>query len=319
MWSVQQQILIHADAKQASFCLTTWVRKLGTHFQSSDYLGAGSIMELPHIGETCFVCRRNDYLPFRCNHCSRIVCVDHKADHGDDCPLNAVSFSLSDKSPTTKIANFKKTCDFCKKTTLALELSTCSHCNQDFCLYHRHQVQHNCSQLATEKILRDSEEDERNMRRQQALDEVKQLRSSHPTQVAPNYSIKTLDPKKQALARRVRVMKIKQFARGPPNIQPEDRIYFEVKFERESSAIANNVTKIFASPKHTIGRLVDWCADALKVINKNHIPGADTLVFKIKDENDVDTILSNQAPFSQYLDSGMLHDGDEITLTYKKG
>lgn len=277
-------------------------------------------MELPHIGQTCFICRRNDYLPFECNHCHKIVCIDHRNNHGNDCPLNATHFDSEAQSTSSNINDLKKKCDYCHKITLKLELTSCDGCHSEFCLYHRHQAQHDCSQLVEGQATKKREKDEKYLRQKMALDRLKEkVQPTHNSPVKPQTSLR---PKNQALARRVRLMTIKQFAKGPPNILVEDRIYFEVKFLHNEDCKLSDKSKdgssirIFTSPKHTIGRMIDWAAEELKVVNKNHIIGASQLVFQVRDDSGSITSIDSQKPFSEFLDSSQIVNGDEIILAY---
>jgi len=130
----------------------------------------------------------------------------------------------------------------------------------------------------------------------------------------------TVDPKKQALARRVAVMKLKGTARGPPNILDQDKLYFLARFVHQStSAISNekkNDSKVafFCIPKHTVGRMIDWVATELDIANKNHIDGCDELVFQHADSR---LELDNRSSFQKYLDNGSLASGDQLLITYK--
>lgn len=284
-------------------------------------------MEFPHIGQNCFVCNRNDYLPFKCSYCDKIVCVDHKNNHGNECPLNVSSFSADDDnfkaSDSAVSSDLKQSCDFCRKITLKLELTRCSGCDKNFCLYHRHQAQHSCPQLEAACKARKIEDEERVRRQNEALNKMKDKITIHTPSVFQPKRIKDLDPKKKALARRVRVMKIKQFAKGPPNILPEDKIYFEVRFVHEPSLSISDASKdgstlrIFTTKIHTVGRMVDWSAEEFKLTNKNNISGVGQLVFKIEADDESYITLDNQCQFVQYLDNNQLVDGDEILLTYQ--
>lgn len=289
-------------------------------------------MELPHIGQACVVCNRNDYLPFKCSHCYKTVCVDHKADHGSECPLNQTNFKLdNNKQPSESL---KKACDFCKKITLKLELVECAFCKGNHCLYHRHQVQHECPELAKSHEARKKEDEARIVRQKEALMKLKSLGQKSPdTQTSqPVISREYQDRaglfkarNRLAMAKRIRVMRIKHTARGPPNILDEDKIYFEIKFLHEPLSSLSAATKagscirIFTTAKHTIGRMVDWAADELRLTNKNHIANADQLVFKKYMDNNNETImLDNQVNFKYYLDSCQLEDGDELLITYAR-
>ena len=45
-------------------------------------------MELPHLGESCShtSCSRLDFLPYKCDLCSKIFCEDHRVYENHDCP-----------------------------------------------------------------------------------------------------------------------------------------------------------------------------------------------------------------------------------------
>lgn len=277
-------------------------------------------MELPHIGSTCVICNRNDYLPFKCSHCDKTVCIDHKTNHGADCPLNKASFTANLEDSLVR-ESLKQSCDFCKKITLKLELTECLGCKNFHCLYHRHEVQHNCQSLVDNKEVLRKEVEEKCEIQKAALERLKE-KCKNPTSVPiqPSSS-KSLDAKNKNLLRRIKLMKIKQFARGPPNILQEDKIYFEIKFAHNSQASLSDASKtgnsirIFTTPRHTIGRMIDWSADELNITNKNHLSGADQLVFKKNIPNGF-LSLDSQLCFSHYLESGELEDGDDIVLTY---
>lgn len=283
-------------------------------------------MELPHIGQACVVCNRNDYLPFKCSKCDKIICIDHRTDHGSDCPLNKSEFVYDNSKP---VESLKQTCDFCHKITLKLELTKCSQCLAHHCLYHRHQMQHNCIKLDEDKKTRELEDAARVARQQEALDTLKQVQrvtcTSSKATVITTTRQALQDPKKQALARRVRIMKIRQLARGPPNILDKDKIYFEVKFVHEPKSSLSlegrngKSVNIFATAKHSVGRLIDWAADELDVTNKNHTLDCDQLIFRVQPTGTEELPfinLDNGSIFQRYLDSGEVSSGDELQITY---
>jgi len=279
-------------------------------------------MELPHLGLNCQVCNRNDYLPFKCTHCDKMVCIDHKTNHGKDCPLEATHFEPSDVASNLK--NLQKSCDFCKKMTLELELTECGLCRSRFCLHHRHQDQHNCSLFIQLRESTRREAEQRHERQRIALQNLKGVPSTSGSCITLSETAQRLpsDPKKRALAKRVRIMKIKQTARGPPNILEVDRVYFEVKFHHEPGSKLSDVSKqgrsvnIFTTLKHPVGRMIDWSAGELGLTNKNNVPGSSQLVFRKLTSTDEWITLDNQVDFSHYLNDDTLENGDEIILTF---
>lgn len=132
-------------------------------------------MELPSIGEHCSenTCHQLDYLPMRCDACSLLFCKDHL--HYDEhactskykkdvqvpvCPLcskpvptpkgsspdTTVSAHIDQdcKSDKAKKKVFSNRCSKpkCKKKELVPIL--CDSCKQNFCLTHRHTLDHAC-------------------------------------------------------------------------------------------------------------------------------------------------------------------------------
>ena len=242
--------------------------------------------------------------------------------------MNKSHFELDKSAPTGE--SLRQACDFCRKITLKLELTKCDHCPGNHCLYHRHQVQHSCPKLADDARTRELEEEARRARRTEALDRLREtqrdLASKSQTPLTAQSQAQhapLVDTKKQALARRVRIMKIRQSARGPPNILDSDKIYFEVKFVHEPKSSLSfesrhgKIVNIYTTSKHTVGRMIDWSADQLDVTNKNHIEGNDQLIFRkqaMDGQSHVD--LDSQVAFEKYIDSAVLQSGDELHLTY---
>jgi len=136
-------------------------------------------MELPHMGSHCEEpsCKQLDYLPMKCDACSRLFCKDHLLydDHACSgkykkdiqvpvCPLCsspvpiargavpdlAVSAHIDQGCPAKnkKEKVFKNRCHAvkngkqCKKHELVACI--CATCHTNFCLAHRHPTDHDC-------------------------------------------------------------------------------------------------------------------------------------------------------------------------------
>ncbi|KAF7496709.1 AN1-type zinc finger protein 2B [Sarcoptes scabiei] len=136
-------------------------------------------MELPHLGENCSLqnCNKLDFLPIKCAHCKRIFCGDHyqfnshnctdyKENQVPICPLCNIPVAIKiGESPDFVISNhidrnclekkelvFKNRCSFpnCKRK----ELSSirCEKCKLNWCIYHRHPVDHSCSVYSNDNL-----------------------------------------------------------------------------------------------------------------------------------------------------------------------
>ncbi|XP_068223907.1 AN1-type zinc finger protein 2A-like [Palaemon carinicauda] len=131
-------------------------------------------MELPHLGKHCAepTCFQLDFLPFTCNLCKKEFCVDHHTYTAHNCaesyradvqvpicplcdqpvpskrgqpPDLAVNDHLENNCKNkakTKIYTNKCSAPKCKGKEMVKV--TCDSCGLDFCLRHRHTLDHNC-------------------------------------------------------------------------------------------------------------------------------------------------------------------------------
>uniref|UniRef100_A0A1D1ZJF8 Zinc finger AN1 and C2H2 domain-containing stress-associated protein 16 n=1 Tax=Anthurium amnicola TaxID=1678845 RepID=A0A1D1ZJF8_9ARAE len=134
--------------------------------------------EFPNLGKHCSVghCRQIDFLPFTCDRCNQILCLEHRgyAKHSCPnanqqdvtvlvCPLCAKGVHLvSNEDPNAtweahvntdcdpsnyQKATNKKRCPVphCKETLVFSNTIKCRDCSREHCLKHRFGPDHNCS------------------------------------------------------------------------------------------------------------------------------------------------------------------------------
>uniref|UniRef100_A0A8C4MPD3 Zinc finger AN1-type containing 1 n=1 Tax=Equus asinus TaxID=9793 RepID=A0A8C4MPD3_EQUAS len=112
------------------------------------------------IGRHCQVqhCRQRDFLPFVCDGCSGIFCLEHRSKESHSCPEVTVSNErLKSDKHTSYPCSFKD----CAERELVPVI--CPYCEKNFCLRHRHQSDHECEKLeipkprmaATQKLVKD--------------------------------------------------------------------------------------------------------------------------------------------------------------------
>lgn len=136
------------------------------------------IMEFPRLGANCAltICKRLDFLPLKCDACSKLFCKDHikYTDHSCEnsykkdfqvpvCPLcNKPVPVPRGEQPDIKVGEhidrdcqsdpaiakrkaYLNRCSLkgCKQKELVPV--RCDSCRQNFCLRHRHEQDHNCS------------------------------------------------------------------------------------------------------------------------------------------------------------------------------
>ena len=67
-------------------------------------------MDFDHIGGRCQFenCNQLDYLPFECNLCNKVFCVDHKSYDQHNC-------KAINKNTVKKTKSNVNRCHFCKK------------------------------------------------------------------------------------------------------------------------------------------------------------------------------------------------------------
>jgi len=115
-------------------------------------------MEFDDLGGRCQYndCNQLDYLPFECNLCKKILCLNHKSYDQHEC---TVFYKKNDIKPKPK-SNTNK-CHFCNKKQI-FEFK-CSKCNEYICIQHRHLESHNCKTLKNnsncENIRKNNKED----------------------------------------------------------------------------------------------------------------------------------------------------------------
>ena len=98
-------------------------------------------MEFYDLGAICFVCNRQDYLPWKCNLCNKQFCKNHIKDH--KC-INKIS---KKQKKQKKIRRKMVKCNLCKKKVAPLLSINCSYCYNQYCIPHRQPEIHNCKGL----------------------------------------------------------------------------------------------------------------------------------------------------------------------------
>ncbi|XP_021013715.1 AN1-type zinc finger protein 1 isoform X3 [Mus caroli] len=112
------------------------------------------------IGQHCQVqhCRQRDFLPFVCDGCSGIFCLEHRSKDSHGCSEVNV---IKERPKADEHESYS--CSFKGCTEVELVAVICPYCEKNFCLRHRHQSDHDCEKLevpkprmaATQKLVRD--------------------------------------------------------------------------------------------------------------------------------------------------------------------
>lgn len=97
-------------------------------------------MEFPDLGSQCSytLCQQLDFLPFKCNRCNKIFCLEHMRYDNHQCPVkkdNVIKEIKTNLNPYGK-------CIICKaKQPVPIK---CSKCSCIVCLKHRFPDDHKC-------------------------------------------------------------------------------------------------------------------------------------------------------------------------------
>ena len=102
-----------------------------------------SSQQILDIGKKCSKCLLVDYCPILCNTCKKNYCEKCLRDHDCFHQMNQINQQTKQIKTTTSIYSFQ--CSLCSKK--CIQKIVCPHCLKQFCVEHRNQINHNCSQL----------------------------------------------------------------------------------------------------------------------------------------------------------------------------
>ncbi|XP_055966768.1 AN1-type zinc finger protein 1 [Sorex fumeus] len=202
------------------------------------------------IGQHCQVahCRQKDFLPFKCDGCSGIFCLEHRSRSSHNCP--EVTIINEAPKPDTHTSY---PCSFRDCTERELVPVTCPYCEKNFCLRHRHQSDHECEKLeipkprmtATQKLVKD------------IIDSKKGEAASKRRKGAKN----------SETAAKVALMKLKMHANGDKSLPQTERIYFQVYLPKGSKEKSK---PMFFCNRWSIGKVIDSAAALASLKNDNN-------------------------------------------------
>ncbi|KAE8599104.1 hypothetical protein XENTR_v10017064 [Xenopus tropicalis] len=202
------------------------------------------------VGQHCSAenCGQLDFLPFRCDGCSGVFCLEHRSRESHGCPEIPQSNDLGKSEGSTQYPCMYESCSG-KELVPVL----CPYCEKHFCLGHRHQSDHECSKLDGPKP--------RMVATQQLVKEIVDSKKS-----APNCKVRR-GAKNSETAAKVALMKLKLHAAGDKSLPQTERVYFQVylpKGQKEKSK------PMFFCKKWSIGKVVDYAASLANLKNDNN-------------------------------------------------
>ncbi|XP_072514595.1 AN1-type zinc finger protein 1 [Salminus brasiliensis] len=203
------------------------------------------------IGKHCEIqsCKQKDFLPFVCDSCSGVFCLDHRSRDSHSCPEVSVKREISGSGSST---SYPCTFENCKGRELLPVV--CPQCQKHFCLAHRHQDDHKCEKLETPKP--------RMLATQELVQKIVESKKNAPT------SRGRKGAKNSATAAKVALMKLKLHASGDKGLPQTERTYFQVFLPKEASASS---LPMFFSSKWSVGKVVDCAASQASLKNNNNV------------------------------------------------
>jgi len=263
-------------------------------------------MELPNVGKQCEepTCKQLDFLPLQCK-CHKVFCSEHYALHIQDCAAMQEHF---------KVANLDRksgmwTCSHpdCKEKSLVPLI--CEKCHQHFCVAHRH---------VTECYKEDPAVRNAAIAKMKApIVEFNAAKAKVDEELDKNFEavIKkgSSNKKKNEMAMKVQLMRIKNKATGQKSIPSADRVYFNVITPKQCG---ESRKAVFVAKTWSVGRAIDAIADECKVPNKNNVANAEKLrLFTDLQENA--TYLEDLSQIiNDLMHDNQLIDGQNLRLEY---
>ncbi|XP_048364250.1 AN1-type zinc finger protein 1 isoform X1 [Sphaerodactylus townsendi] len=202
------------------------------------------------IGQHCGVehCQQLDFLPFVCDSCSQVFCLQHRSRSAHGCSeVNLKNENMKPDHHKSFLCTYKG----CDGKELVPVL--CSFCEKHFCLRHRHQLDHECEKLEIPKP--------RMAVTQQLVKNI--VDSKKETKVTKRCK----GAKNTETAAKVALIKLKMHACGDKSLPLTERIYFQVflpKGNKEKSK------PMFFCCKWSIGKVIDSAASLANLKNDNN-------------------------------------------------
>lgn len=255
------------------------------------------------IGKHCSVasCHILDFLPCPCNGCDLDYCKEHMAYESHQCPRKDLTGCRVTDSQATETKSYS--CSFKDCDRRELVPINCEACTENFCLLHRHGVDHAC------KFLIQPQE-----RMTQTAEHVRQILAAgngcEKRKVAPKSA------KAKATAAKVALMKLKQKAVGDKGIPDVDKVFFKIVLPLGSRITS---APVYLARTCTVGRAVDRLAASLNVKNENNVATAKRLCLF---DSELGVMLPNDQLLSALLENnaeskeGEVYNGCTLIFEY---
>ncbi|XP_026860160.2 AN1-type zinc finger protein 1 isoform X1 [Electrophorus electricus] len=203
------------------------------------------------IGKHCNIesCNQKDFLPFVCDSCSGVFCLEHRSRDSHCCPEVSVKREVSGSGAST---SYPCTFDNCKGRELLPVI--CPECQKHFCLAHRHQDDHKCEKMETPRP--------RMAATQELVQKIVESKKNAPKTKGRKGA------KNSSTAAKVALMKLKLHASGDKGLPQTERTYFQVFLPKGAPS---STLPMFFSSKWSVGKVVDFAASQASLKNSNNM------------------------------------------------
>ncbi len=237
------------------------------------------------IGSHCqyAYCNQLDFLPFKCQSCTKTFCLDHRTEDGHKCTNPGAWAARKREAELAKpsagegrrmrdLVSQKPCADDGCKTVVGTSLVPgvhCANCNRDYCLKHRLREDHDCKSktpigaraagAAQAAAVADGA--------RSALERFRLWGQAKKQQAKVSLAAPSAKPK---LAQQVAVNNLKKTAKGDTKIAPEKRVYLYVEAESATAQAKIPKGEFFYSQDWVVGKMLDAAARGLQVQNINN-------------------------------------------------
>ncbi|EGS21811.1 zinc finger domain-containing protein [Thermochaetoides thermophila DSM 1495] len=228
-------------------------------------------------------CNQLDFLPFRCQSCNKVFCLEHRTEDGHQCTNKGAwaerrrqaELARRGAGEGKRMRDFisQKPCahDGCK-TIIGTSLVPgvhCQECNRDYCMKHRLKEDHDCAKKPPIGARGASAAQAAAVAEgaKSALERLKLWSQAKKEKLA---SFGSSSSSKAKVEQMVAVNNLKKTAKGDAKIPPEKRIYLYVEAEATTAKAKVPKGEFFYNQDWVVGKMLDAAAKSLQVQNVNN-------------------------------------------------
>lgn len=236
------------------------------------------------IGAHCQLssCNQLDFLPFKCESCHNVYCLEHRSENIHNCSKagewaarrragNLLSYPLGIEKNMQETERECASLDC--KTIIGTSLSTsvhCSFCNQHYCLRHRMKDDHDCSNqtpIGSRPSIYTGIFDNQAEHVKVAFSKLRAWGINQKALVSQSrIKGRSSAGRSQLLA----VNNLKKTAKGDDKLPVDKRIYIHVDAEATTTSSKFPSGAFFYSKDWVIGKVLDAAAKSLQILNINN-------------------------------------------------